>query len=267
MKRTITLVITIFITSQLFSQIMGLSNSKIQAYSTENVAQKNLEFEPSFGYLWATKHYNNDGKLESFSESGDSTITFRDMIFRFTYGIAKNMEAGFQVSSDLTSASMGIKYKVFTKNKFSAAVMAGGTFSNESDITIVNTGVFGETWSLAGGIVLTNDFSERWSADLDIQYQNVMDKNLTYSNDVFLNTDVAYILKNTNQIVGGFSYTNNAHTNNYDGVNSYLLNLNLGANINTSNMFCVVVSVPVSLAGKNHDRLNGFNLFVTIFLD
>lgn len=170
------------------------------------------------------------------------------------------------IASDLSSFSLGAKYSLFTINDFSGGIIAGGTFANKSDIVAINTGIFGKTLSFAAGLAFSNEFSEKLSFDFDAQYQCLRDNKVSYSNDFFANAELAYIFKNKNQLMGGFSFINNMHTHKYDGHNNYLLTFNIGASVETGKMFAFNFMVPIAIMGKNFNRLNGFNFALTIFL-
>ena len=267
MKRFIIIIGFIVISSASYSQVLGISASKLASISATTAVKNQVEFEPGFGYYWATKYYDKNGKLQDLSSESDSTHVFQEMAFRVTYGITNKFEAGLLIAADMSSVSLGLKYHLFTINSFSGGILAGGTFANESDIVAVNSGIFGKTVSLATGLAFTNEFSDKLSLDFDIQYQCIRDDKVSYSNDFFANAELAYIFSNRNQLIGGFSYTNNNHTHRYDGHNNQLLTFNLGAAIMTGEMFEIVFYTPITIVGKNFDRLNGLNFALTIFIN
>ncbi|NQU32211.1 MAG: hypothetical protein HQ521_03165 [Bacteroidetes bacterium] len=267
MKKFIPSVIFLLLSTMSYSQVMGISASKLASINAGTATKNQIEFEPGFGYYWATKYFDSVGKIEPLSANDDSTDVYQEMTFRITYGITDKFEAGLLIASDMSSVSLGTKYHLFTTNNFSGAVIAGGTFANESDIVAVNSGIFGKTVSLATGLAFSNEFSQKLSLDFDIQYQCLMDNKVSYSNDLFANAELAYIFKNRNQLIGGFSYTKNYHTHQYDGHQNQLLIFNVGASIRTGEMFELVFYTPIALTGSNFDRLNGFNFALTIFIN
>lgn len=267
MRKVIILLVVVLATYTLNAQVMGVSASKLAAMNGETAARNQVEFEPGFGYFWANKHYNEDGKLENFNPDKDSTAVFQAMAFRITYGISDRFESGILIASDMSSFSFGMKYNLFKKGGFSTALMAGVTAANESDIVAVNTGIFGKTASIAIGIAGTQEFNEKMSVDFDVQYQNIRDRKSSYSNDIFANAEFGYRFKNNNQIIGGFSYTVNNHTHKYDGHTNQLLTFNVGGTISSGENFEIVVFTPFAVYGKNYDRLNGLNFALTIFIN
>ncbi len=267
MKKVITIVVVLMISINSYSQVFGISASKLAVINAKTVVKNQLEFEPSFGYYWAKKYYDEKGKIVPLSNKIDSTEIYKELVFRFTYGITDKLEGGMMIASDMSSLSAGIKYTLFSINSFSGGIMAGGTFANQSDIVAINSGIYGKTFSVATGLVFSNEFSEKLSLDFDAQYQWLRDDKISYSHDFFANAELGYIFKNKNQLIGGFSYVLNNHTHEYDGHQNYLLTLNLGASIETGKSFIFNFLFPVTLLGRNYNKLNGFSFALTVFLN
>jgi len=267
MKRLLILLLFTVISITTYSQVFGLSAAKLASVNAATINKNAFEFELGFGYFWARSYFDETGKLQDLSSTTDSTDVYQEMVLRFTYGLTDRLEAGIMVASDMSSFSLGAKYTLFTINTFSGGIIAGGTFANESDIVTVNSGIFGKTLSFASGLAFSNEFSEKLSLDFDIMYQCLRDNNVSYSHDIFADAELAYIFKNKNQLIGGLSYTLNNHTHEHDGHTNYLLNLNLGASIETGKMFAFSFLFPIAILGKNYDRLNGFNFTLTMFLN
>ncbi len=266
MKQLIFIIAFAFVSISTYSQVRGLSSAKLASMNANTTDRNKFEFEPGFGYFWASNYYDENGKLMPISQSEDTTTVFQEMVFRFTYGITNNFEAGMLVAADMSSFSLGAKYSLFTVNNFTGGIFAGGTFANESDIVAVNSGIFGKTISLAAGLAFSNEFSNHLSLDISGQYQCIRDDKISYSNDFFVDAELAYIFKNNNQVIGGFSYIHNNHTHEYDGHTNYLLSFNVGASVETGKIFAFNFLFPISILGKNFDRLNGFNFALTISL-
>ncbi len=266
MKKIFSIVFIVFLSINTYSQVFGISSAKMASMNATTMTINEFEFEPGYGYYWARSYYDENGKLVSLSTTNDSIEVYQSLVFRFTYGITNKFEAGMMIASDLSSFSFGTKYTLFTINDFSGGIIAGGTFANKSDIVAINSGIFGKTLSFAAGLVFSNEFSDKLSLDFDAQYQCLRDNKVSYSNDIFANAELAYIFKNKNQLIGGFSYTNNIHTHEYDGHHNYLLALNLGISVETGEMFAFNFMFPVAILGKNFDRLIGFNFALTMFL-
>lgn len=175
MKKVVIIVVFLIFSIDSYSQVYGISASKLAVINAKTVIKNQFEFEPGFGYYWASSYYDKDGKIKPLSNATDSTTVFQELVFRFTYGITEKFEAGMMIASDMSSLSTGVKYTLFTINNFSGGIMGGGTFANKSDIVAINSGIYGKTFSLATGLVFSNEFSEKLSFDFDAQYQWLRD--------------------------------------------------------------------------------------------
>lgn len=247
-----------------FAQVSGLSADKLVVFSSNTVQKRHIEFEPAFGYLWSTKSFDHAGKLQAFPDA-DSTAVVRAMAFRFTYGMAENMEVGCMVAADMSTLSFAIKYKIFQKGNTGGGLFIGSTFANESDYVVRNTGFFGKTASLAGGFILSTAFTEKLSLDVNLQYQNVLNNHHSFSDDVFAGAELGYAIKQDHVIVGGLSYRYNNHkTEKHD---AYLLTFNAGLAANVGQSFLFVLSLPFDLIGRNTDRYNGFGVALTLMFN
>ena len=150
MRKVIILLVVVLATYTLNAQVMGVSASKLAAMNGETAARNQVEFEPGFGYFWANKHYNEDGKLENFNPDKDSTAVFQAMAFRITYGISDRFESGILIASDMSSFSFGMKYNLFKNDD--------GSISLHQDNSIIH--LHSLCYALEGliyGYYVTND--------------------------------------------------------------------------------------------------------------
>lgn len=268
MKKLLFPALIIFICFPAFSQISGVSNDKLIVVNPATISTRTVEFEPGFGYIWTKKLYNDKGNLVPLSPANDSIQVLQALGFRFTYGFAKNFEMGAFVTSSLDAFSLGIKYTFVTKDKFMAGTFLGTNFSNESDLTFRNTGIFGKTAAIVGGFSFMNRFGENknLSIDYDVQYQNTFDMNTSYSDDVFASAEIGYEFKErTFQIATGLNYRFNNYKN--GDPTSWGLTWNTGILIHPGKMFNLIANIPIDIAGRNTGRYTGFQIVLTIALD
>ena len=265
MKKLVLISLVLISSLEINAQIQGLSAEKLIAINPTTVNLRNVEFEPVFGYLWSNKAFNNNGNLVPLSSESDSTVVLQALGFRFTYGFAKNFEAGGVITTDLNTFSLGVKYTMFQHEKFIGAAILGATLANESDIVFRNSGFFGKTASIAAGFSFTNKLNDRFSVDYDIQYQNIFDGEKSYSDDLFVSADIGYMFKGPHLVIAGLTYRYNHFKINR--ADAYLLTLNSGFVVMTGKMFVLVFNFPFDLVGKNVDRFNGFTFALTITLD
>lgn len=264
MKRTFILFFSLLILSQAWSQIGGISNDKLIVVNPGVIATRSLEFEPGFGYIWSTKTFDNNGNLSDIKPGGDSIQVLQALAFRFTYGFAKNFEIGTTITSDLNTFILGIKYTFLEKEKILMGAFLGTTFSNESDFVFRNTGIFGKTASVVGGLAFMASFSARLSMDIDLQYQNVFDNKKSYSDDIFSAAEIGYRFPKHVQLIGGFNFRyNHFKTDNPD---TWLLTFNPGITVKPGESFVMILNVPFDLIGRNTDKFNGFTFTLTITL-
>lgn len=262
--KKLSLIILIIISANVYSQIAGISNDKLVVVNPGVIGTKTFEFEPSFGYLWSTKTFDQDGKLVSLKPQGDSTLVLQALAFRFTYGFTKNFEIGSLITSNLNTFSLGIKYTFLDKEKAVMGAFLGTTFSNESDLVFRNTGIFGKTASVVGGLAFMAKFSEKLSLDIDLQYQNVFDGSQSYTDDIFSAAEIGYRFPKNVQLIGGFNFRYNHFK--VDRPDAWMLTFNPGITVNPGETFVMILNVPFDLVGRNMDRFNGFTFTLTITL-
>lgn len=265
MKRILISALLLITFLQSWSQIVGVSNDKLVVVNPLPIATRSFEFEPGFGYLWSTKTFDNNSKLVPLNPEGDSTLVLSALAFRFTYGLAKNFEIGTTITSDLNTLGLGMKYTFLDKKKAVMGAFLGTTFSNESDFVFRNTGLFGKTASVVGGLAFMAKFSEKLSLDIDLQYQNVFDNKKSYSDDIFSAAEIGYRFPKRVQLIGGFNFRYNHYKN--DWSDAYLLTFTPGITVNPGETFVMILNVPFDIIGRNTDRFNGFTFTLTISLN
>ena len=109
-----------------FSQVGGISNSKLTVVCSEVIPYKTLEFEPAMGFGWSAKQWDSDKKLINSFASDDMSSVFSEYGYRMTYGLAKGVEIGINLPSDISSTSWGIKYQFLPNEEgFAMAGMLG----------------------------------------------------------------------------------------------------------------------------------------------
>jgi len=148
----------------------GISNTKIIVPSTETVPKNRIEIEPFFNYL--------------FVDDNDDSRNF-DLGTRVTYGLADTIEIGASIffltiedsdvintDSNFGNIETGIKWRFLDEedNSFAYSV------AYEGGITLPTAGS-DEKWVFEPlGIILTKNFSDRFSADNDVVLRIVEDE-------------------------------------------------------------------------------------------
>ncbi len=230
----------------IFSQVGGISASKLVVINTETVPASKIEFEPSFGF--------------SVSKN-DSLITNSDFGFRFTYGLNQKTEIGITLPVNMSGLNLGIKYNAFNFNKLSLGMIAG-----IENILIVNNSKEGKIGSLfnsyAGGIVSTYQFNDKLSIDFSGQFQNHFEVDKTDFNS-FLNSEIGYFVSDGLQLVTGLQYENHHILN----IQENYFTINSGITVEKAKNFILVVNIPYQFKNKYSASSIGFAMALTILIE
>ena len=116
-KLIVSLIALLFITINGFSQVIGISGSKLGAYCVDVVDHNKLEFEPAIYHFQSKKTWDNNGNLNNFAMSGDSIKYISGINFRITYGLLDKPEIGTSFSTDLQLAGLVFPNIFFNNRK------------------------------------------------------------------------------------------------------------------------------------------------------
>ena len=248
-----------------FSQIGGLSGSKLISYTVDVVDNKKIEFEPAFYHFTSSKEWDGASRLQNCYSTPDSMAYTTGMGFRFTYGLWNKMEMGLSVSTDLDAASMGVRYVLFQKQKGALAVMGGLNIPLGNAPANRKIHHAGNTPTTGVGIVGTLDFSPRLSLDANAQYMGYLTKvDGQNTSGYYLSTDIGYyFFDHTLQLIGSAGFFN---THDNTG-NHQVLELDPGFTVETGKNFIIVVGFPFDVYGKNSTKNSGFSFALTITLE
>ncbi|MEN8121688.1 MAG: hypothetical protein ABFS35_15155 [Bacteroidota bacterium] len=266
MKKIIFSLGLFFIINNIHSQIGGLSASKLETLCTETVPAQTIEFEPFFGYATSTRFFDKNGDIQDLFATSDSSQFFSAPGFRFSYGVIKNLEIGVSIPIDISTVSFGAKYKLPIEGKLTLGLLAGYNSIVGNNIYIRRNAAHETSSSIAGGLILTYEFSDKFSFDFNAQYHEHFNTTSDgHDKGICFGTDVGYYsIENINFIIGM-----NYFFEKYDlfDKNSHLFTLNPGIAIEKAENFILVLNLPVDLFGKNEFQTVGFGLALTIILD
>jgi len=264
MKNLFLITILLFFVTNIFSQVSGVSASKLATMCASTVEPKIMEFEPSFGFGYSNKYYDDNGKLTNTFANNDSLGIESGLNFRFTYGVINNIEIGTALPADLSGIGFGTKYKLFEKNNLSSAIICGvnlplgNTVINKTLKTVDNTP------NLAGGLVFSFNFNDKNGIDIDCQAQKFVSKlEENHVLDYFIDLDYSYWVSPQFQVIAGLNYYNSK----YDNYNENSLILNLGTTIERQKNYLLVLNSPLNLMGKNVSQTFGFGFALTISIE
>ncbi len=266
MKKVIITLSLVFAISIAYSQVGGLSASKLGTLCTETVPAQTIEFEPFFGLASSTYAFDFNGGKQNLFSTTDSTQFFSETGFRFSYGLFENLEVGISIPIDVSTVSIGAKYKLPIEGKMTLGVLAGYNGIVGNEIYVKRNSVHESTSSVVGGLIMTYDFSEKFSLDFNTQYQKHLNKTIEgHDQGIHISTDLGYYLIENVNFITGFNYT--FKNNDIFDQNSHLFTFNPGIAIEKAENFILVLNSPIDLFGKNEFKTIGFGLALTIILD
>jgi len=236
----------IFLSFNLYSQISGISASKLVVINSETVPTNNIEFEPSFNF--------------SVSKQ-DSLITNSGFGFRFSYGLNSKTEIGISIPVNLNTLNWGIKYHLHDYNKISTALIAGiqnSLIVNESE----NNNYMSLFNSFSTGTAITYKINNKISIDIDNQFQTYF-YNPEKNYNIFLNSEIGYFISEGLQLACGLQYGNN-HL--YGNVYNELI-INSGITVEKAENFILVMNFPYKVKNTNTASAIGFNMALTVLID
>ncbi|OQX97327.1 MAG: hypothetical protein B6I20_12855 [Bacteroidetes bacterium 4572_117] len=266
MKKIIFSVGLFFVINSVFAQVGGLSASKLGTLCTETVPAQTIEFEPFFSFASSSRVFDKKGDVQNLFATNDSSQFFSEPGFRFSYGLMKNLEVGVSIPTDISTVSFGAKYKLPFKGKLTFGLLVGYNSIVGNDIYVRRNAAHETSSSIGGGIILTYEFSDKFSCDFNAQYHKHLNKTSAgHDQGMCFSTDFGYyFIENVNFIIGM-----NYFFEDYEVFedNSRLFTFNPGIAIEKAENFILVLNSPIDLFGKNEYKSVGFGLALTIILD
>lgn len=218
----------------------GISNSKVVVPSTDTVPQKHVEVEPFFS-------------LE-FEDDGNDTVRFGGGL-RVTPGLLENMEAGVNINylnvedsqliraeSDFGDIEAGLKFRFLDEEKgypVSLAYQGGVTFPvGDGALWIVEP----------GGLILTKNFTDKFSADADFVFGIIEHGSWSFVTDI----GFGYFLTPWLQAVAEGAY---AYEDPDDGAGISVINVTGGFTATAAEWLTVILGITPDVYTKNADKL------------
>lgn len=254
-----------FSTVQGFSQVGGISGSKLDAVCVDVVDHKKIEFEPAFYHARAKNYWDKDGNLQGIYSTGDSVRAVTGMNFRFTYGLWDRLEIGTSISIDLAVSSWGARFVAYQNQKIGVAIIAGANipFGNGDIDKKIR---FSELLTSAGGgAVFSANFSKNLSLDFNGQYMVFLKETQNHHRGSwFFNTDIGYYLFNHQlQLIAGIGYQDAV----FEDFTSQILTVYPGITVETGKNYIIVISAPFDVYGVDALKNAGINFALTLTFD
>jgi len=253
------------LSKEAISQVGGISASKIGAVSVDVVDNKKIEFEPGFFHVVSKNVWDSDGHLENLFSSDDSVRHSTGIYFRFTYGLWDKLEIGASISTDLQRSKWGMRYIVYSKEKLGFALIAGANIPFDNKEIDKSIRLSDNLTSIGGGAVMTTQFSENFSLDVNAQYQAFTQKtDKKHKGSYFLNADLGYyVFKHQLQFVGGLGYQQSI----FEKFTDEVLTVYPGITVETGKNYIIVISAPFDIYGKNSIKNRGVSFALTLTFD
>ena len=265
MKKGISIIGIILFSTCVKAQTGGVSASKLATVSALPVPQRKIEFEPSLAVSYFSQYYNTSRELISYFEDNDSINIESEMSMRFTYGLNESTEVGMFLPVDADNISIGAKYQFLDLKNISIAALAGVNLNINSSVP-KGKRKYEESDLMSTGLVVTWQLNDKFSVDMDGQYQFTLNKTTDqHKYDGFLDIDAGYYVFSWLQPILGLNYRISDFL--VCTTDIFTTVLNAGFTIEPAEQFLMVINAPIMLGGKNTDRIFGFGFALTITLE
>ncbi len=249
----------IFIGS-LFSQIGGITASKINSVNHAPIDVGLAEFEPSYNFSKSRKQWDQNGNLSPLYSTIDSIVIDASFNLRMAYTMTDELEVGCNLGEGYSNWSA--KYAVYTKNNFGLGLMLGANFPfgfaeiDTRNRTVDQIGTYGM------GLIASYEVNEKSSIDFNAQIQNYFQDNEDLpNNDIFLSVDYGHYVKDLFLIVS-FLY----QTSDFDDFQQNKLTFSPGISFEMKPEYLIVANANFDLTGKQTEKTHGFSVAFTITL-
>ena len=264
-KSLIVLAIATFSVQQVFSQVGGISGSKLAAVCVDVVDHKKIEFEPGFYHSRATKYWDGESNLQNLYSTGDSTRAVTGMYFRFTYGLWDRLEIGVSISTNLAQSSWGARIVAFQNEKIGVAIIAGANIPFGNGSIDQKTRLSELLTSVGGGGVFSANITKNFSLDFVAQYMAFLKETENNSKGSwYFNADLGYyFFDHQLQLIAGLGYQNAV----FENFTNQILTVYPGATIEAGKNYIIVISAPFDVYGENALKNAGINFALTLTFD
>ncbi len=245
-----------------FSQIGGISASKLNSVNHAPIPKGDAEFEPNVTYSYSSKTWNGTGDLQDRFQSPDSLQIDGAVSFRLAYTLSDQYEVGAIIADEYSSWS--VKRELMTKGQMGLGMMAGLNlpFGTATINRSQRTGDQVATYGL--GLIGSYQMSDDASIDVNLQYQGYFnDVESNADSDVFLSLDFGQYINDQNiYLIGSWLYQHSSIT---EGTQSKLTFSPCIA-LEMKRSYMITINANLDLIGKRTDKTSSFNVAWTITL-
>ena len=244
----------------LFSQIGGISASKINSINHAPIDLGLAEFEPSYSFSKSRKQWDQNGNLSPLYSTIDSILIDASFNLRMAYAFTEQLEFGCNLGVGYSNWSA--KYAIHTKNKFGIGVMLGANLPfGFAEIDTRNRTV-DQISTYGMGLIASYDVNEKSSIDFNAQIQNYFQDNDNLpSSDIFVSIDYGHYIKDI-LLVASFLY----QTSDFDNFQQNKLTFSPGISFEMKPEYAIAANANFDLTGKQTEKTHGFSVAFTITL-
>ena len=260
-KILLSFIFTLFYSLNSFSQIGGVSASKISAINYLPIPEKTVEFEPTINLFNSSSFFDNNGNTISI----DTATASSALNWRITYGVTENFEVAVGFPSNMQGGNASMKTYLFQKDILHVGAMLGFYFPwgnrtyDKNNLTVNDIGNYGF------GLISSLEWNDKNSTDINVQVQNNFQANDQLpTNTYFINIDHGLYSKNGKVLwIMGSGYQ-------YAKLNEQIqskLTLYPGVALEHAENFILVLATSFDVAGKNNSKNIGFGMSLTTMID
>ena len=241
-----------------YSQVAGLSNSKVEVLSTDSVEPGQFEFEAAFDVQKSREFVSQGGEKTSL----DGVLLSSGMGMRMTAGFEYGIEAGLSFPVDVSSVGGGIKWRFLSNGKKSLAFIGGVELITESGFISSDSSQGG---SYTGGIIVGYNSGKKMSFDADFSLTSYTSDGLGIPDRLLVyDLGIGYMLTEALQTVLEIAVSNSSFTNSeYDNSKSILTS---GYTFKINDAMLVVMGIQFDLKATNDYKgytfLSGFTFTI-----
>jgi len=241
-----------------FSQVQGVTPSKINALNHATIGKGSLEIEPNYGFCHSKKKWTVNGESEPLFSMPDSSIAEHMLSLRMAYGISDLLDVGSFIGENFSSLSF--RYSTKGDGKLGIAFIGGVNFP--VGVTNINTEKSeDETSTYAVGIAASYQLGSSTSIDANFQYQDFFSGSRALPNSQFFTfIDIGHYIKN-NTILLIASIGQQVDYSNFDYAQK--VTFYPGVAFEQWERLAIALNGSFDIFGNDMDKVNGFSAAFT----
>lgn len=252
------LVLTILLLSENFyTQINGLSASKLFVYDAITIKPGSFEFEVCTKTFTARSQFDENANTVLLN----GRLYESELDFRFTFGLMNDVEVGVEIPSDLDKLFLATKIKLYKTSFVGISAIAGAGYGIKS--RFIN---YGQTdtdryENFSAGTVSTFKVTDDTSIDLHLIFTRLLKDEVNHH--LHFAAGYGYFLKENLQVV--LEVNGKKQINGENNIDKIMITP--GITFDPAENFSVTAAVHLDVAGKNIEKGLAFFTGFTIWFD